>query len=518
MVVLAVFCAWLIGSIPASNAVRILWRTDLTGVGSGNAGAGNATRSIGLGAGIMLAVLDGLKGLVPVLAARNVGFSNAAVAAVGLAAVAGNDWPVLGRRRGGRGLATSAGAVVGFMPSLAVWPGLWSVAGWAVGGGIAGFFGWALLPLFAVWQHPTVPVVLFAAGLGSMMAVRRAQGNAGLVRHGAVRRVLFDDDSRTVSLPSRPLAVEGSRMWWVPALILVGFPTYVWLAGSRATDLRVSTATVALLLAAAATEFGAEYAFGELYRQGARASGVHISSGTAFRAALVGTGIARLIPAGGLVTPLAMAWSVKDRTENTVGAAVRATVLSYGGLLGITGIGLIWASVLHQPGNASKTMALVGVGCVAVAAGLVGFAGHLRRLVWMLPRRFRTRMSEALVDRELDRKSWGLLTARTLLEAATLGLTLVAFGISMAPAQVVGSFGISQIVGGLPGAPGGLGVTEVGLLGALTLFGIPAAAAAGPVLTFRLISFWLPALGGLAAGGHAYLRRRPDPPETVSAD
>jgi uncharacterized protein (TIRG00374 family) len=100
------------------------------------------------------------------------------------------------------------------------------------------------------------------------------------------------------------------------------------------------------------------------------------------------------------------------------------------------------------------------------------------------------------------------LSARALLEATTLGLTLVAFGITMAPSQVVAAFGVSQIVGGLPGTPGGLGVTEAGLLAALTLFGIPVAVAATPVLTFRVISFWLPAIGGLAVGGHSYLRKR----------
>jgi acyl phosphate:glycerol-3-phosphate acyltransferase len=515
MVVLAVFCAWLIGSIPASDAIRRLWHTDLTHVGSGNAGAGNATRSIGLKAGALLAVLDGLKGLVPVLVAREVGFSTAAVAAVGLAAVAGNNWPVFSRRRGGRGLATSAGAVVGLGWELVAWPGVWAVIGWAIGGGVAGFIGWGLLPVFAWWTQPSLSVLVFTVGLAAMMMIRRAQGNAGLRDAGIVARVLFDRDSRTVTVPSRPLAVEGSRMWWVPALILVGFPTYVWLAGSRATDLRLSVATVALLLAAAITEFGAKYAFGELYRQGAKAAGVRISSGAAFRAALVGTGVARLIPAGGIVTPLAMAWSVEDKTETTVGAAVRATVLSYGGLAGITGLGLIWASISHPPSSGSRTVAFIGIGCMALAAVLVGFAGHLRRLVWLVPGRFRARVGAAMVDRDLDRKAWGLLTARTVLEAATLGLTLIAFGISMAPAQVVGSFGVSQIVGGLPGSPGGLGVTEAGLLGALTLFGIPAATAAAPVLTFRLISFWLPALGGLAAGGHAFLRRRSDIHDTI---
>jgi uncharacterized protein (TIRG00374 family) len=129
-------------------------------------------------------------------------------------------------------------------------------------------------------------------------------------------------------------------------------------------------------------------------------------------------------------------------------------------------------------------------------------------LIWLIPTRFRQRVRELLVDHALDRSAWALLTVRSLLEAATLGLTLVAFGVVLAPSQVVAAFGVSQIVGGLPGAPGGLGITEAGLLGVFALFGIPAAVATAPVLTFRVISYWLPAIGGLAAGGFSYVSRK----------
>lgn len=508
MIVFAVFTAWLIGTLPGASLVGRLWGTDLRSVGTGNAGAGNATRSLGLGAGVTLALLDGFKGLVPVLAARQIGFSNASIAMIGLAAVAGNNWPVWRRQRGGRGLATSAGAVVGFMPALIVWPGIWAVFGWVIGGGIAGFIGWGLIPAFGLWLEPSRPVILLTAALAVMMIVRRAQGNAGLRRAGLGGRILFDTDPRPALDPPRRLAVEGGRLLWAPALLVIGFPTYLWLAGSRATDLRLGTVTVILLLAAAGTEFGAKFAFGALFRQGAATSGIHISSGAAFRAALVGTGVARLIPAGGVVTPLAMAWSVNDETERAIGAAVRATVLSYGGLAGATGLGLVWASFTHPAGPTARMILAVGVALVALAAGLIAFGGALRRLTWIVPVRFRHRVRAVLVDHSLDRRSAGLLTARTLLEAATLGLTLIAFGVVMPLPQVVGAFGVSQIVGGLPGTPGGLGVTEAGLLGALTLFGIPVAAAAAPVLTFRIISYWLPAIGGLAMGGHAFLKKR----------
>jgi uncharacterized membrane protein YbhN (UPF0104 family) len=263
-----------------------------------------------------------------------------------------------------------------------------------------------------------------------------------------------------------------------------------------------------LLAAAAITELGAKVAFGALFRQGARASGMEISAWEAFRAGLIGTGVARLIPAGGLVTPVAMAWSIRERSDHAVGAAVRATVLSYGGLAGVTGIGLMWAAVVHPPGHAARTSAFVGASLVVFGVALVGLGGRLGRLIWLIPTRFRQRVRELLVDHALDRSAWALLTVRSLLEAATLGLTLVAFGVVLAPSQVVAAFGVSQIVGGLPGAPGGLGITEAGLLGVFALFGIPAAVATAPVLTFRVISYWLPAIGGLAAGGFSYVSRK----------
>lgn len=509
MSLLILFGAWLVGSLPSANVIERRWRVDLSTVGSRNVGAGNARRSLGLGAGVTLAVLDGLKGLLTVFAARQLGFSAPMVVAVGLAAVAGNNWPVWRRGRGGRGLATSAGAVVGFAPVLAIWPGLWAVVGWVVGGGIAGFVGWGLLPVFSLWVQPSWSAFVFAAGLGLMMAIRRAQGNAGFETGGVMRRVLFDDDARPVTAPERPLAKYDSHLLWVPALLIVGFPTYVWLAGSQAIDLRISFVTVALLLGAASTELGAKFAFGALFRQGAATAGIHMSLGTAFRAALVGTGVARLIPAGGIVTPLAMAWTIRDENETAVGAAVRATVLSYGGLVGATGIGLFWVSLMHPPGHAARTTAFIGLMFLGAAGGLLAFGGRLHRLARLIPEKHRGRFVAATVDHRLDRRAWVLLAARTALEAATLGLTLAAYGISMAPSQVVGAFGVAQIIGGLPGAPGGLGITEAGLLGALTFFGIPVAAAAAPVLTFRVISFWLPAVSGIAAGGHAYLRRRP---------
>lgn len=151
---------------------------------------------------------------------------------------------------------------------------------------------------------------------------------------------------------------------------------------------------------------------------------------------------------------------------------------------------------------------LVALLLVIIGAALVGLSVRLRALIGLAPHRFRSRLDRVLVDHRLTGRSWLLLTGRVLMEASTLGLTLVAFGVSLKPSQTVAAFGLSQLVGGLPGTPGGLGTTEAGLLAALAYFGIPAAVGAAPVIAFRVVSYWLPAVGGVMAGGSGFMRHR----------
>ena len=81
-----------------------------------------------------------------------------------------------------------------------------------------------------------------------------------------------------------------------------------------------------------------------------------------------------------------------------------------------------------------------------------------------------------------------------------------AFGIVLSPSRTLAVFGASQLIGGLPGTPGGLGYAEGGLAGSLAFFDVTSAFA--PILVFRMISLWLPALAGLSAGGYSFLKIR----------
>jgi glycerol-3-phosphate acyltransferase PlsY len=109
---------YLVGSISSGYIVgRIYRNVDLRTVGSGSTGATNTFRTLGTGAGLLVAVLDILKGAAAVLFAQIVFPSGAdlrplAEALAAVAAVSGHCWPVTLRGRGGRGVATGFGALL----------------------------------------------------------------------------------------------------------------------------------------------------------------------------------------------------------------------------------------------------------------------------------------------------------------------------------------------------------------------------------------------------------------------
>ena len=176
-----------IGSVSSGYLVGKLYRNvDLRTVGSGSTGATNTFRTLGLGAALLVAALDILKGALSVWVASVIVSEPteertiaAAVAAV--AAVAGHCWPAFLEGRGGRGVATGfgallfiatpawLGAVVAFMLALAL-TRIVSISSLAsIAGALAGYivfvlagylsFHWAVLGFIVVagaiitWRH-----------------------------------------------------------------------------------------------------------------------------------------------------------------------------------------------------------------------------------------------------------------------------------------------------------------------------------------------------------------------------
>jgi glycerol-3-phosphate acyltransferase PlsY len=116
---LAVLAAYLMGSIPFAQLLSRRRGVDLRRVGSGNVGATNVLRTLGVRPAVLAMMLDAVKGMVAVLIAQRLTNGVAAPVAAGLASMIGHVYPVWLRFRGGKGVATAAGAFAVLAPVAA---------------------------------------------------------------------------------------------------------------------------------------------------------------------------------------------------------------------------------------------------------------------------------------------------------------------------------------------------------------------------------------------------------------
>ena len=133
----ALLAGYLFGSVPAGFLVAKAHRVDIRQEGSGNIGATNVYRMISPRAGIFVFVCDFLKGLLPVclatglaprLGGDEVSWVTPAVAGIvaGLGSILGHNFTFWLGFKGGKGIATSAGVLIGLVPlavpvALLVW-------------------------------------------------------------------------------------------------------------------------------------------------------------------------------------------------------------------------------------------------------------------------------------------------------------------------------------------------------------------------------------------------------------
>lgn len=112
--------AFLLGSIPFGRIVGYFaGHIDIRKAGSGNIGATNVARQLGMGWGLLTLALDMFKGFAPVSGAEQLVSGNAAVYSgivVGLAALLGHQFSVFQRFAGGKGVATALGVFLALSP------------------------------------------------------------------------------------------------------------------------------------------------------------------------------------------------------------------------------------------------------------------------------------------------------------------------------------------------------------------------------------------------------------------
>ena len=102
---------YLIGSVPWALVIgKAFYKTDVREFGSGNLGATNTGRILGMKPALLVGILDGLKGFLPALIESLIDYRIACAAAVFLAV--GHCYPLFAQFKGGKGVATSAGAIL----------------------------------------------------------------------------------------------------------------------------------------------------------------------------------------------------------------------------------------------------------------------------------------------------------------------------------------------------------------------------------------------------------------------
>jgi glycerol-3-phosphate acyltransferase PlsY len=188
--ILAVTFGYLLGSVPFAFLLARRRGIDLRFVGSGNVGATNVLRTIGIPAAVIAMCLDAVKGSVAVLVAQRVAIEPATAVAAGLASIVGHLYPVWLRFRGGKGVATAAGVFGVLNPgALGAATAVFLVAVWITRyisvGSIAAAITLAVVT--AVGGAPAV--VAFGAAVAAAIIVHRHRSNLARLVAGTERRV-----------------------------------------------------------------------------------------------------------------------------------------------------------------------------------------------------------------------------------------------------------------------------------------------------------------------------------------
>lgn len=203
---LAILISYILGSIPTGYILaKALKGIDVRRFGSGNFGATNVFRVVNPVVGVLVLVLDMLKGVVPVTFLGDFVLGGLPSLdpilvrlVLGVASVCGHNWTVFLKFKGGKGVATTAGALLGLsfrIPHLGLITGLclgvWLLivfaTGWvSLGSILAGIS----LPVFMLIFHQPFELLVFSVAL-CLFVVYRHKSNIGRLLCGEERKI-FD--------------------------------------------------------------------------------------------------------------------------------------------------------------------------------------------------------------------------------------------------------------------------------------------------------------------------------------
>jgi glycerol-3-phosphate acyltransferase PlsY len=183
---------YLLGNISSAYMyVRHVMHADIRELGSGNAGATNVNRVLGIIPALIVFVMDAVKGVGAVLVGGWLAGTNGALLGA-LAVVVGHDWPVVLNFRGGKGMATTMGVLLMLLPKAVILVVVLFVVVVAATRFISLgslVISLAMAPAAFAFGEPLTLVLLFAA-LG-LMATFQHRANIGRLLKGTESRLVF---------------------------------------------------------------------------------------------------------------------------------------------------------------------------------------------------------------------------------------------------------------------------------------------------------------------------------------
>ncbi|MBQ3971325.1 MAG: glycerol-3-phosphate 1-O-acyltransferase PlsY [Selenomonadaceae bacterium] len=190
-VVIAILLSYLLGSIPNGLICgKLLWGVDLREHGSHNIGATNAWRTLGKGPGIVIFLLDFLKGFISVWLGMHLVGTPLSMVLCGIVAILGHSCSIFLKFKGGKGVATGLGVIAMLMPAVTLvvfllWLGIvYATKYVSLGSCVAAVF----VPIMAWLLGSPAEYIVFGV-LAAILIVVRHKSNISRLLNGTESKI-----------------------------------------------------------------------------------------------------------------------------------------------------------------------------------------------------------------------------------------------------------------------------------------------------------------------------------------
>lgn len=192
--ILGAIGAYVLGSIPFGLLVaKALGEPDPRTAGSKNIGFTNVLRVSGKKAGILTLVGDIGKGVVAAVLAQNLGVPSTWVLLISFAVILGHIFSVFLAFKGGKGVATGLGSVLGIEPFLGlclfgIWIGTVMIFRYSSGGALAAF---SSFPILSYFLNGDIELILFSLGVLGLIVYGHTENISRLLKGTESKMSLF---------------------------------------------------------------------------------------------------------------------------------------------------------------------------------------------------------------------------------------------------------------------------------------------------------------------------------------